>query len=120
MKINESRIKEIIAEEMAAIEDKLHVDHVDEEGNMAKRQLEHLAQYASELASMLEDNTQLESWVQSKITLAQDYISKVKHYLEDELGMGAPACGQPAEPLMVMNGEEAYEIDDEDAFLAET
>ena len=55
-----------------------------------------------------------------KITLAQDYISKVKHYLEDELGMGAPACGQPAEPLMVMNGEEAYEIDDEDAFLAET
>jgi hypothetical protein len=115
MKINESRIKEIIAEELAAIEDKLHDQHVDEEGSMAKRQLEHLAQYAHELASMMEDDTQLESWVQSKITLAQDYISKVKHYLEDELGMGAPACGQPAEPLMVMNddGEISYEITEE-------
>ena len=39
MKINESKLKKIIAEEMAAIEDKQYFDHVDEEGQMAKRQL---------------------------------------------------------------------------------
>ena len=81
IKINESRLKEIIAEEMAALEDKHHMDHVDEEGGMAKRQLEQLAEYAMELSAMLQEDTQLEGWVQSKITLAQDYISKVKHYL---------------------------------------
>jgi hypothetical protein len=120
MKINETRLKEIIAEEMAAIEDKQYLDHTDNEGGMARRQLENLAQYAHELASMMEENTQLEGWVQSKITLANDYISKVKHYLEDELGMTSSGCGQPAEPLMVMDGEEVYEIDDEDAYLMET
>ena len=120
MKINESRIKEIIAEEMAAIEDKQYFDYTDKEGGMAKRQLEHLAQYAHELASMMEDDTQLESWVQSKITLASDYISKVKHYLEDELGMAQPACGQTAEPLMVVDGDEVYDIEDEDAYLMES
>jgi len=117
MKINESKLKQIIAEEMAAIEDKKYFDHTDEEGGMAKRQLEHLAQYANELAGMLDETTQLEGWVQSKITLAQDYISKVKHYLEDELGMVSGGCGdpmgQPAEPLMGMDDVEVYEIDED-------
>ena len=34
IKINESRLKEIIAEEMAALEDKHHMDQVDEEGGI--------------------------------------------------------------------------------------
>ena len=38
MKINESKIKQIIAEEMAAIEDKSYFDYTDKEGGMAKRQ----------------------------------------------------------------------------------
>ena len=116
MKLSESRIKEIIAEEMVSLEKEKYFDHTDKEGGMAKRQLEHLAEYATELAGMMDENTQLESWVQSKITIAQDYISKVKHYLEDELGMSstgcAPAVGQPSEPLMVVDNEEIYEIDD--------
>ena len=118
MKINESRLKKIIAEEMAALEDKKYFDYTDEEGRMAKRQLEDIAQYASELAAMMDDKTQLEGWVQSKITLASDYISKVKHYLEDELGAshggckGAVPLEQPEDPIMVMNddGEISYEI----------
>ena len=114
MKINESKLKKIIAEEMAAIEDKQYFDHVDEEGQMAKRQLEQLAEYANELASMLGDDTQLEGWVQSKITLAKDYISKVKHYLEDELEMEAPGCGEPVPMVQgsdpAMGGGEVYEI----------
>ena len=82
MKINESRLKQIIAEEMAAIEDKQYFDHVDKEGSMAKRQLYKMAKYAIELHDALEEDTQLEAWVQSKITIASEYMSKVKHYLE--------------------------------------
>ena len=54
-------------------------------GKMAKNQLIHIAKYAIAMAKGLEENQELESWVQSKITLAEDYISKVKHYLETEL-----------------------------------
>jgi len=111
MKITETRLKEIIKEEMEMHNQ--YLDHPDEEGGMAKRQLEHLAEYASELAMMLDDNTQLEGWVQSKITLAQDYISKVKHYLEDELGMGSGGCGS-AEELNSVQPADSFVIDDED------
>ena len=140
MKINESRLKQIIAEEMAAIEDKQYFDYTDKEGSMAKRQLYNLAQYAIQLHDSLNDEDQLESWVQSKITIASEYIGKVKHYLEYEMGVemhdldlmpGEPedvgGCGhdsephgQDAEPLMVVDGEETYEIDDEDAYLMES
>ena len=72
MQINESKLKQIIAEEMASLEDKQQLDHVDEEGGMAKSQLYNLAKYAIMLHDALEDEQQLEGWVQSKITLATD------------------------------------------------
>ena len=63
---------------------------------MAKNQLFKLEKYAKILHDALDDDTELESWVQSKITLAADYIGKVKHYLEYELKMdleGDVGCG---------------------------
>ena len=84
MKINKSRLVEIIKEEISLAKTN-EVCGIDEEGGMASRQLKHIAQYALELSDMIQDDTQLESWVQSKITLAEDYMSKVKHYLENEL-----------------------------------
>ena len=33
---------------------------------------------------MIQDQDNLPEWVESKITLANDYIAKVKHYLEGE------------------------------------
>ena len=140
MKINEARLKQIINEEMMMLDDKHHMDHVDEEGGMAKSQLYNLAKYAIMLHDALEDETQLEAWVQSKITIATEYMGKVKHYLEYEMGLQMEEpdmdvdypeedspCGeeiepqgQPVEPNMAMHGEEAYEIDDEDAYLMET
>lgn len=143
MKINESKIKKIINEEMMMLDDKSHMDHIDEEGGMAKSQLYKMAKYAMMLHDALDDETQLEAWVQSKITIASEYLGKVKHYLEYELNLDledpeldmedseehehGPGCGhdieakgQDAEPMMVMHGEEAYEIDDEDAYLMET
>ena len=53
----------------------------DTEGQMAIGELKVLAQKAQELASMMKDDTQLEAWVQSKITKAKDYISSVHDYM---------------------------------------
>jgi hypothetical protein len=121
MKLSESRIKEIIAEEMISLEkEEKYFNHVDKEGGMAKRQLYNIATYAMQIHDSLEDADQLESWVQNKITIASDYIGKVKHYLEYEMGIKpedtggcAPPQGQPAEPSMVVDGEETYEIHEE-------
>ena len=62
---------------------------IDREGRMAKRQLSHIAEYAHDLSQMLEDETQLEAWVQSKLTKAADYIKTVKHYVEYGMEEGA-------------------------------
>ena len=136
MKLNENKLKQIINEEMMMLGDKHHMDHVDEEGGMAKSQLYKMAKYAMMLHDALEDETQLEAWVQSKITIASEYLGKVKHYLEYEMGLDMEDpddCEESedseeeindmlpdAEPMMVMNGEDAFEIDDEDAYLMET
>jgi hypothetical protein len=58
---------------------------VDHEGAMAKADLYKLAQYSFKLFKKLEDNAQLESWVQAKITKAADYIASVYHYIEYEM-----------------------------------
>jgi hypothetical protein len=94
MKISKKRILEIIKEECGDIgmmdygphHDK-YFDHTDDEGGMAKRQLYKTAKYAMMLHDALDDDDQLEGWVQSKITKAADYMGTVAHYLEYEMGM---------------------------------
>lgn len=58
---------------------------VDNEGAMAKADLYKLANYSVKLFKKINDEDQLESWVQAKITKAADYIASVYHYLEYEL-----------------------------------
>ena len=58
---------------------------VDHEGRHAKMQLQKAAEYSIKLAKMMDDMTQLPSWVQSKITKASDYMSAVYHYLDYEM-----------------------------------
>ena len=57
-------------------------EEVDYEGEMAKSELYRLVKNSQELMQMLDDDTQLEAWVQSKITKAADYISSVSQYLD--------------------------------------
>ena len=57
----------------------------DNEGAMARADLYKLANYSLKLFKMLDENTQLEGWVQAKITKAADYIASVYHYLEYEM-----------------------------------
>lgn len=58
---------------------------VDQEGAMAKADLFKLSNYSFKLFKKIQDDDQLESWVQAKITKAADYIASVYHYLEYEM-----------------------------------
>ena len=71
----------------------------DYEGDMAMSDLRSIMYNAKRLHDMMEENTNLPEWVQSKITKAEDYISSAANYMEanvnEELGpennMGTPA-----------------------------
>jgi hypothetical protein len=57
----------------------------DYEGDMAKSQLRSIVRNANMLHDMLEDDTNLPEWVQSKITLAEDYIVTAAQYMQSQM-----------------------------------
>ena len=79
MKITKSQLKKIIQEEL---------EKVDEgdygEGSMARSQLARTAELAIMKKDMISDDTNLEEWVESKITKANDYLSSVINYMRGE------------------------------------
>lgn len=76
----------------------------DREGAMAKADLYKLASYAHKLYQQIEDNQQLEAWVQAKITKAADYIASVYHYLEYEMKFSE--YGKHLDAAEMMNEEQ--------------
>jgi len=94
MKITKSRLKEIIKEElqheilgtyfankaMKNIKDR--DDDGDGEGKMADSQLNRIADLATMIDEMVDDDTNLPEWVEAKITKAQDYLSAVMNYMK--------------------------------------
>ena len=127
MKITKKKLIQLIQEEFARVKaqdtpqnnpistpNDPYFDYPDEEGKMAKRQLEQLSEYSSELMGMLNDNEQLESWVQSKITKAVDYISTVKHYLEYEMGVSSEESGGCGANPYDMSGEKVHIYEEEE------
>jgi hypothetical protein len=64
--------------------DSFQPDH-DDEGRMAKADLYKIAKYSLKMFKMIEPESQLEGWVQAKITKAADYIASVYHYMEYEM-----------------------------------
>ena len=54
---------------------------VDDEGGMAQGELKAIASKAISLSKKMKKNKQLDAWVQSKITKADDYIGSVHDYL---------------------------------------
>ncbi len=68
-----------------ASKDTADVGEYDYEGDMAKSQLRSILANAKRLHDMLEDQTNLPEWVQSKITLAEDYILTAANYMEGEM-----------------------------------
>jgi len=70
---------------LEAIKDKADEGEYDYEGDMAKSQLRSIIANSKRIHDMLEDNTNLPEWVQSKITLAEDYISTASNYMQSEM-----------------------------------
>lgn len=54
----------------------------DGEGKMADSQLNRIADLATMIDEMVDDDTNLPEWVESKITKAQDYMSAVMNYMK--------------------------------------
>jgi hypothetical protein len=87
-------VKEVIVEQVvgvepeeqeeASVEQAADEGEYDYEGDMAKSQLRIIADAAAEIHNMLEDNENLPEWVQSKITLAADYVTNARDYLKSE------------------------------------
>jgi len=57
----------------------------DYEGDMAMSQLKSIIANSQRMHDMLSDDTNLPEWVQSKITLAEDYISTAANYMQGEM-----------------------------------
>ena len=49
---------------------------------MAVAQLESVIENANEALVLLKQATELEAWVQSKITMADDYITTIRDYMK--------------------------------------
>ena len=73
-----------VAKQRLATEAKEKTEY-DYEGDMARGQLQSIISNAQRVHDMLEDDTNIAEWVQSKITLAEDYISTVANYMMSEV-----------------------------------
>ena len=86
----------------------------DFEGDMARGQLQSIANNAQKVHDMLKDNDSLPEWVQSKITLAEDYISTVANYMMSELDEQAPVAPVPGDKwkshAVMVNGKQRVVI----------
>ena len=68
--------------------DKYDEGEYDREGDMAKSDLRSIIANAKRLHDMIDDSANLPEWVQSKITVAEDYISTVTNYMTAEMSEG--------------------------------
>ena len=62
--------------------DYLGDDGMDYEGSKARSQMLKMKRYIIALGQMIDDESELEAWVQAKLTKASDYMSSVYHYLD--------------------------------------
>lgn len=77
-------------------------DEFDDEGRMIRTQLRRMAAEANELLGMIEDEDQFPAWMQSKMTLASQYLDTAYDYYKySDLSSKKP---------------ENIEIDDESTF----
>ena len=84
MKITKSQLRQIIEEEINAL------DEGRGEGYMAVSQLEYMKEIIPKIQQYVNDASDLEEWVESKITLAHEYIETVYGHFE---GTDKPKVG---------------------------
>jgi hypothetical protein len=99
----------------SAAKQKLATEAKDEEeygyeGDMAMNQLKTIVRHSEYLMDMMKPDTDLPEWVQSKITLATDYIQTACDYMTSEMSeakeMGDDPTGDVSQPnLTVKKGK---------------
>lgn len=92
MKISKERLKQLVQEELAIgvnvpaedemVDGERPRDPDGYEGSMAKQNLWRMAEYAKALYNIIEDDQNLEPWVQEKIAVASFMMDSVGHYME--------------------------------------
>jgi len=94
---------------LEAIKDKADEGEYDYEGDMAKSQLRSIIANSKRIHDMLDDTTNLPEWVQSKITLAEDYISTASNYMQSEMTEESEGGPVSAAPKTVTGGVEKFD-----------
>ena len=79
MKVSKQKLRTIIAEEL----EKISEGDNRGEGSMARHQLYRTAKLAMITRNMITDDTDLEEWVESKITKTHDYLKTVMDYIDN-------------------------------------
>ena len=87
----------------------------DNEGGMARADLYRAAKHSMKLFQMIQDNQQLEGWVQAKITKAADYLDSIYHYMEYQVKFGQGAVAASVDDITgdMETAARAAEEDDE-------
>jgi len=114
-KINEHQNKNINMKDsilMPRLGRRLNEDHhkeASDESQMARIQLKSIMADAAAILQGLDNAEQLDAWVQSKLTIAEDYLSTVKKYLqyeEEQPPQELPLIPQEGEETEVIAAEE--------------
>jgi hypothetical protein len=64
------------------------------------------------IKQMLKDNDNLPEWVQSKITLAEDYISTVSNYMSSEIDEDKDPCWDNYKQFGMKKGKNGKPVPD--------
>ena len=104
MKITKSQLRQIVEEELKEVRaSMMGTDWASfpprdfeshGECSMAVNQLHRTEELARKLQDMISKDDNLEEWVESKITKAQDYLSSVLNYMSGERGQVAELRNQ--------------------------
>ena len=81
------------------------------EGDMAISQLKTIMRHAEHMMGMLKEDTDLPEWVQSKITLATDYMQTAHDYMMSEMTEGTQQVAELSQnTLRQYHGKSALDI----------
>ena len=107
-KINyEQSLDKVISEEIENFLD----EGYGGEGSMARKQLGRTAELAMMIQDMVTDESNLEEWVESKITKAQDYLTSVMNYMRGDQLSEDMASRDDIAALRQQVGNMSYEIE---------
>jgi hypothetical protein len=111
-----AEVIDALTEAMTAI-DKGEYDY---EGQMARTQLQTTLRNCKDLIDMVKDDDNMPEWVQSKITLAQDYITTVRDYLQSKEELVAEGLQPDSDPFFDEDADTELSDDDMDDMINNT